>query len=258
MYTQCSNCATLFQVSARHLRQAQGLARCCLCDEVFDATASLLETLPAGLEAYAPDSGGEIQPESDASSFLPGEDYFTTLPSVDAPAADELALPAKPSRAGLGIIGISGVFLLLLCAAVVQYAYVMRMELAQYPRLRPWIESLCLAAGCQVPLLQDVARIQVLHKDASVRPELPEQLLVQAMIANDAAFWQPYPHIRLRFLDSTGSVQTSRWFAPDDYLPAKHAYDVQAGMPPQEPVLIRLKAANVGVTAQDNFMMDLR
>lgn len=261
MYTQCSNCATLFQVSTRHLRQAQGLARCCLCDEVFDATAGLLEALPAGLEADEPVSGAEGEAHDEASAPTPassGDDYFTTLPSVSAPETDMPALPAKPPRMRFGFIGASGVLALLLCAAVVSYAYAMRMELAQYPRLRPWIESLCLAARCQLPLLRDAARIQVLHKDAGMSPEHSGELLVRATIANDAAFWQPYPHIRLRFLDATGSTQTSRWFTPDDYLTTARMHDVQAGMPPQEPVFVRLRASDVGVAAQDNFIMDLR
>jgi predicted Zn finger-like uncharacterized protein len=261
MYTQCSNCATLFQVSTRHLRQARGLARCGMCDEVFDATAGLLEALPAGLEAGEPASGTEGGAHGEASVAAPassGDDYFTTLPSVEAPETDMPALPAKPPRMRFGFIGASGALALLLCTAVVSYAYAMRMELAQYPRLRPWIESLCLVARCQLPLLQDVARVQVLRKDAGMSPDFPDQLLVHAMIANDAAFWQPYPHIRLRFLDSAGSMRTSRWFAPEDYLAAARVHEMHAGMPPREPVLVRLSASGIGVAAQDNFIMDLR
>lgn len=49
MYTQCSSCATLFSVDARHLREAGGLVRCCLCRETFSALATLTEVLPPDL-----------------------------------------------------------------------------------------------------------------------------------------------------------------------------------------------------------------
>lgn len=264
MYTQCSGCATVFRVSARHLRQARGLVRCCSCERVFNATTALLEALPAELEAHVRSPTLEHQEEAGqlAAAEMPpshgSDDYFTSLPTTDAPEDESPLLPVKPAGMRYGAVGGGGLFMLLLCAAVVLYSYTMRDELSQYPRLRPWVESLCQVADCQLPLLQDVGQIQVLHKDAGMATDLADQLVVKAIIANGADYWQPYPQIRLRFPDSTGSVQATHWFSPDDYLGVASASDRQMGMPPQEPIAISLGASGLSASAQDNFIMDLR
>jgi len=260
MYTQCSRCSTLFRVSARHLRQAQGLVRCGLCDEIFEATTSLLENLPASLAAYL--TGSESVAEQKLSLSTPAdieEDYFTPLSEADAPEPGALVLPRKPASLGLGVLGLCLAIVILLGGVFLSYGYIMRAELAQYPRLRPWIEVLCSMARCQLPLLQDVAQIEVLHKDAELDVSEPDQLLVQAIIANGASFRQAYPHIRIRVFDALGSSQATPWFGPDDYLQGGSVQNIQEGMPPQEPVQIRVKASGVQhPIAQDNFILDVR
>ena len=46
MYTQCPNCETYFQISAEHLKVAQGNVRCGQCQHVFSALGNLSEEPP--------------------------------------------------------------------------------------------------------------------------------------------------------------------------------------------------------------------
>lgn len=266
MYTQCSNCATLFRLSAWHLRKARGLVRCCLCHETFDALPGLVDELPASIvERYPPVAAvpGQVPPEAaepagerPAAAQSADEDLFLQVPEIEA-ASVPAAAPAKARRRG-GMLGWSALILLLVAAMVGQYAYVMREELARFPRLRPWIESLCSVAGCELPPLRDVARIRILDKHVALHPTSAGILLVKAVLVNDTGFWQPYPQIRFNFLDPVGDSRASRWFAPDEYLADSRLTEVAAGMPPQEPVSIRLELQGMGAAAIDNFAIDFR
>lgn len=50
MYTQCPTCATLFRITPEQLRQAGGMVRCCMCQQVFSALATVTDTLPENLD----------------------------------------------------------------------------------------------------------------------------------------------------------------------------------------------------------------
>src|SRR5690625_3285344 len=133
MYTQCSRCSTLFRVSARHLRQAQGLGRCGLCDEIFEATTSLLENLPASLAAYLP--GSESVAELALSLRTPAdivEDHSAPPAGGDEPEPAGLVLPRKPASSGLGVLGLCLAIVILRGGVSLRYGYIMRAELAQY------------------------------------------------------------------------------------------------------------------------------
>jgi predicted Zn finger-like uncharacterized protein len=48
MYTQCSNCLTIYKLDVESLQQSLGRFRCGHCGSVFDAVPTLTETLPEG------------------------------------------------------------------------------------------------------------------------------------------------------------------------------------------------------------------
>jgi predicted Zn finger-like uncharacterized protein len=50
MYTQCPHCHTLFRISMDQLATADGNARCCRCEKVFDALGHLREAAPSQAE----------------------------------------------------------------------------------------------------------------------------------------------------------------------------------------------------------------
>lgn len=245
MYTQCSGCATVFRITPGQLRQAQGLVRCGVCRQEFDALPSLAASLPAAAGIAAQ------RPPTITSPEL-GEDLFLALPSVPSEAATVGVPP--PRRSGL-----LGATALLLVAAVlvVLYGYLMREELGRYHAVRPWVELLCGVAGCELAPLRDVGNIHILYKNVEASPSA-DGLVVHATIVNDAGFRQPYPQVRFRFLDPVGAARASPWFTPDDYLPAQPPPERAAGLPPQEPVAIRLHVGDMDLAAVDNFVIDLR
>jgi predicted Zn finger-like uncharacterized protein len=54
MYTQCPKCLTYFQVTADHLKVAQGNVRCGQCSNVFSALGNLSEKPPQGASNTSP------------------------------------------------------------------------------------------------------------------------------------------------------------------------------------------------------------
>lgn len=100
LITRCPACETLFKVVPDQLRISEGWVRCGQCDEVFDASFHLLQTLPQGsmpalqpLDATAcedtPDKPGEsddsdysVEPVSSAS---PPADTGPDVEDVDSP-----------------------------------------------------------------------------------------------------------------------------------------------------------------------------
>jgi predicted Zn finger-like uncharacterized protein len=259
MYTQCSTCASLFRITSQHLRQAQGLVRCCLCHSVFDALPSLAEALPAALQVHL----AMDEPEQAAAASRPQpaaveDDLFITLPRAVLDPSTAPAVPAGPASRRPGPVAWASLFLLLAVVLAIPYAYLMREELGRYPRLRPWLDSLCAVAGCDLSLLRDASRIHILYKDVGFSAASPAGLVMRATLVSDTAFRQPYPQIRFSFLSPTGAAHASRWFSPDEYLSEQQRAEIRAGMPPQEPVSIRLTVADINPAAADNFMIELR
>ncbi len=59
MYTQCPKCLTYFQVTADHLKVAQGNVRCGQCSNVFSALGNLSENPPQGPGGASPRSSAK-------------------------------------------------------------------------------------------------------------------------------------------------------------------------------------------------------
>lgn len=280
MYTQCSSCATLFRVSARHLREAGGRVRCCLCHEAFDALETLTERLPAGLSedagvaselrlaAAVPDMGVEpaaraepaLLPAQDEAGDEAGDedeeqkDLFVDL-NFQARTQLELEPPSPQRRRPLlPTLGWVLGAVLLLALLLAQYVYMMRNELAADPRVRPLVETLCQVAGCELPLLRNLDQLHFLQQRIMEHPELPDALLVKATLVNEAGYNQPYPEVLVRF---EGGPE--RWFRPQEYLedPALRAR-ITDGMPPKQPVALTLELVHPGADLSGSYILDLR
>ena len=118
MYTQCSHCDTVFQLTAETLRTAGGQVRCGRCGEVFNALARLAEDANAfaapgegshresalEMEARAdeilhsptPQRPAQPEPGSDGDDLMAGDVEFARLQLIDKfkPARSET--PAAP------------------------------------------------------------------------------------------------------------------------------------------------------------------
>lgn len=67
MYTQCPSCQTIFEVSAEHLKAANGDVRCGQCLNVFNALNHLSEAVPSRKEMYSSD---EVFQENETNSVV--------------------------------------------------------------------------------------------------------------------------------------------------------------------------------------------
>lgn len=113
-----------------------------------------------------------------------------------------------------------------------QYSYFMRNELARFPSFRPWLETLCGIANCELPMLRDITRISLVSRDMRSHPKIPKALLVRATLVNEASFIQPFPELKLMLSDLNGKILASRQFSPDEYLKNEEV-DITLGMTPQ-------------------------
>lgn len=140
----------------------------------------------------------------------------------------------------------AGVAVLLLLF-IFQYSYYMRDDLARYPELRPWIQSLCDIAHCELPLQQNIDLIKLTHRDITSHPRVKGALLINAIIVNNATFSQPFPAMQITLSDINGSVIAKRRFQPNEYLDAD--VNLRRGMPTDSPIQIGLEIADPGKDA---------
>jgi predicted Zn finger-like uncharacterized protein len=97
LYTQCSHCETVFQLTAETLRAAGGQVRCGRCGEVFNALARLAE------DATAFSTPGESAAGSPRESALEMEaraDEILHSPTAKRPAEPELASDGEDFASG--------------------------------------------------------------------------------------------------------------------------------------------------------------
>jgi predicted Zn finger-like uncharacterized protein len=257
MYTQCSSCLTLFRVTPLHLRTARGRVRCCLCNHAFDALASLSERLPPGFSAeYATQETGRSESHSGAShqrSAGAPADELSALQSTGEDGAPPMAVAVARRWNTWGwVLAILALLLLLM----LQYGYAARAELARYPALRPALEQLCAVAGCQLPALRDASAIRVVDRRIVPHPRLDGALLVEATIASEAAFMQPFPELGLSLFDSAGQRTGYRWFAPEEYLPPTES--VEEGMRPGRHISVRMELTEPAGGPSEGFEFRFR
>jgi predicted Zn finger-like uncharacterized protein len=98
LYTQCSHCDTVFQLTADTLRAAGGQVRCGRCGEVFNALARLAE------DANAFPTPGEGSPGESALEMEARADEILHSPTPTRPA------PPEPAPEGEDFEGTDGEF----------------------------------------------------------------------------------------------------------------------------------------------------
>ncbi len=143
----------------------------------------------------------------------------------------------------------------LLVLLVAQYGYFNRNELAAYPGLRPWVQSLCAVTGCSIPPQRDLSRIELVSRNVVSHPSVPNALLVSATLVNHAPFPQPYPVLEVKLLDVNGKVVAMRRFRPSEYL--SEGLFPELGMVPEMPVRVVLEVedpSNSATSFQFEFL----
>ncbi|MGH8125269.1 MAG: DUF3426 domain-containing protein [Rhodanobacteraceae bacterium] len=203
-----------------------------------------------------PYESGSASPTSTSESNPTEDPYAAT---AAAPAAAEM----EPSTAGsdvsttlapvyvrprrrfsrLGLAWASGCVLLALLLAA-QLAWADRVKLFRNPATRGWMVRLCAHVPCQLPLIKDTAKLELLSRDVRPDPEATGALTITATLRNDAAFGQPWPVVVVKFTDLDDNPVAMRRFRPAEYMPdsARRA----AGIAPGETAAVAFEVIDPG------------
>ena len=107
------------------------------------------------------------------------------------------------------------------CAIVLFGAQVLYLQFdtwAKNPDIRPIYEWLCPHLRCQLPVMRSLDEIRSKNLVVRANPDVPGELMVDALIVNQARFAQPFPVIELRFSSMEGRPIAARRFKPEEYL----------------------------------------
>lgn len=110
---------------------------------------------------------------------------------------------------------------LLTCAlALAGVLYLARDQIAGLKLPEPVLSSFCALTGCELPVQQDLSRLELLGHKLNSHPTLNEVLVIQVDLINNAPFPQPYPVLAVGMKNDEGEIVADRRFQPQDYLEA--------------------------------------
>ncbi len=115
------------------------------------------------------------------------------------------------------------------------------------PNHRQWITRYCGVVGCKLSPRQDLNKISSDKLMVYSHPKIPDALIVDAVLVNEASFAQPFPALVLRFENLQGEIIAQRRFQPGEYL--RGALAGMTSMPARQPVRLKLELADPGQEA---------
>jgi len=224
MYAQCPECLTVFSLNTETLAQARGEVVCGHCETVFDAMASLSDQLPPEPFQHLTPRMPEAPPRLDLAVYRPSAEPAAV---AEAPAphdvldefahlvvAPRFARQPEKKRRWPWITACT----LLLLGLGAQLAWAKRDALISDDTVGPLLQEACATMGCQLPLVQDIARLSLVARDVQAHPSVPGALLITANVHNDAPFAQPYPVVSITLSDANGNKLAMRRLRPMEYL----------------------------------------
>lgn len=248
MYTQCLECLTIYRIPVDALTRAHGRARCGVCRAEFDVLATLVDHLPGEpvgrLERHQP---GPL-PILDVPAMRPKDgqhDLFAPEDDEDvAPAPTFVHAPAPKPR-GSRVLRYAN--LLLFVGLLSQAVYASRGWWMTEPRIRPWLDAVCLRLDCRLPPRADLGQIALVSRDVRPHPSQRGALIISATMLNRAAFTQPYPLVEITLSDLDEKLVAMRRVAPQDYLVDARA--LARGLAPNATATIDLEVQDPGRNA---------
>ncbi|TNF00642.1 MAG: DUF3426 domain-containing protein [Gammaproteobacteria bacterium] len=130
---------------------------------------------------------------------------------------------------------------------VAQYGFFYADVLGKNSSYRPWVLRYCELSGCTVPVLRDINKIRSDTLLVYSKPDTPGALSVDAVIINNADFYQPFPDLLLRFENLQGEAVAQRRLRPFEYLAGEMSGANM--MPPNQPVRLGLTLVDPGQEA---------
>ena len=247
LITTCSHCGARFRVTPPQLNAKQGQVRCGRCSNVFngfealerhpddDTGSRLLAAREAAERASGPMESIETLQLEDLPDIEPLEPAAVPSPPEDVPPPVPAAPPRRPrsgsrrsseevtlgppprARPPARAWAFGAALIALVLGAELAYAY--RGSIAQsYPVLRPWLESVCVTAGCTISWAREDALLKLEDSELLEIPGKPTEIALGARIRNLAQVAQEYPHLELTLTDLTGQAAVRRVLRPTDYL----------------------------------------
>lgn len=131
-------------------------------------------------------------------------------------------------RSGIGLGGAFWSLLVLfgVLAAVLQAAYIYRVQLAnEFPGLRPALERYCDFVGCTVEYPRRIAMIAIMDsslqavRDPENADKDTSRLMLNVVLRNNYERPQQWPALSVELVDFSGTVAVRRSLSPADYLP---------------------------------------
>lgn len=247
MQVECPHCQTVFKMTDAQLKAAEGMVRCGLCHEVFNALEddpfytgeveikkSQSNTAPAieeklkskapvenkvvtearlNLEKHAIEN--KTSPESQSTGDLFDGVHSKLIP--DEFRIPELQVPYSVWHD----VAWSVAILILTVSLFVEYAWFNRNELVTNPQLKPWVTKICNFTSCEAMALRYPKEIEMVSRNIYSHPNLSNALMISVTMINHATFAQSFPNVKIDFSDVRGSVVASRTFMPEEYLQLK-------------------------------------
>lgn len=221
MYTQCSECLTVYKLVAETVAKSSGLLRCGDCNATFDALKTLTEQLPPEPFTQLPVHASEATPpQLDIPALRPlSQPHIVFKPDQNlkptyAPTFIKFPSRNQPSLGWPWKLGVS--FLLLSLGG--QLLYAERGWWQNAAELRPWLDQVCTKLHCRLPLRKDAAQLELLSRDIRPHPSVEHALIISATLHNAAAFAQAFPKVEVTLSDLDENRVAMRRFQAREYV----------------------------------------
>lgn len=206
MQAECPYCHTIFRLTATQLEIAEGMVRCGVCHEVFNAH-----------EKNAPAAQKDKKDENSTTDFSSPTDKLFEEQSKLIP--DSFRIP-DVYQTNSPLINIAWALAIMIASAslVVEYMWFNRNQLLDDGALKPWVMKMCDFTDCELAAMSDTDQIEMLTRNIYSHPNIKNALMVSITMINHAPFAQPHPVVQVDFSDVRGNVVAARRFSPDEYL----------------------------------------
>jgi predicted Zn finger-like uncharacterized protein len=229
--TVCPHCDTRFKITQAQLEAHHGMVRCGHCLQAFDTRPNFAPD-QLDLQLEPPILDKPVAPRDSKVAVL----QPMTLAEQVAIVQDDDNSEFQPKRRSW-TWAIAALLLLLMLIA--QAAYFFRVDLAaRLPGLKPALIGYCRILKCSVPLPQHTDLIGIESSELEADPANENQITLNALLRNRAAYAQAFPNLELTLNDNQDKPLARRVFRPADYLPP--AESETAGLLPNHELGIKL------------------
>jgi predicted Zn finger-like uncharacterized protein len=237
MQAECPFCHTVFRLTATQLEIAEGMVRCGVCHEVFNA---LEKNAPASAkDSNAKDDQGT---KSTAEFSSPTDKLFEEQSKL---IPDSFRIPeVHQTRPPLTNIVWALAIMLVSASLVVEYMWFNRNQLLDDHVLKPSVMKMCSFVDCEIMAMRNTDQIEMLTRNIYSHPNVKDALMVSITMINHAEFAQPHPVVQIDFSDVRGKVIAARRFSPDEYFQV--AKENLRLLEPKKPVSFGLEIQDPG------------